>query len=740
MPPLLFAWFSNPLILWGLGAASIPVIIHLLNKRKHREMPWAAMRFLLAAIEKNRRRVRIEQWLLLAIRTLLVILIVLAMAKPVLESQGAIPLLPGQRTHWVIALDGSMSMAYAPGDTARFETAKSIAAQLVRAARQGDGVSILMIGDPPRVIIGAPAFNHAEALKELASARLPHGGTDLAASFRKIREVLDSSDIPRKELVVLTDLQAATWNRAGSSADEGLKESIARLTSGSVRSSVIDLGDSGDANRAVVDLRLDPPLVTPATPLTVRGTLRAFGPGAEGAIAARLIVDGRVVREESYSPGPEGEVEFAFPYRFESAGDHVIEVQIDEDAQPLDDRRLVALPVREAIRVLLVDGDPRVETLKTETAFLAEAISPTAEPTNPDDPRPPASPIRVEIVADAQLAGTELAPYDVVALCNVARFTATEASALDAYLKQGGGLVVFGGDQVVPENYNQLLYDGGNGLLPAELGPVVGDTGQGVDPFQFDPLGFRHPILALFYGEQPGVTASLTNVKTVRYHRLTLPAGSPARVALAFTGGAPAIVEGPRHRGRVVLVATSADTGWTAWPLHRSYPAVMEQVMLQAASGKVDDRNVRVGRPLVQAFPPAAAGATASLSRPDGTTVDVELRSEGDISVLQSPDTEISGVTMARVGPPVDQELAFAANVDPTESNPAKLTAADLRDAVAGWPFVYDDDWRPLQDDAASLGQRGEFHRPLLWVVLALLLTESLVAWRFGHHSPRVRA
>ena len=66
--------FANPLMLWGLAGASLPILIHLLNRRKFREERWAAMRFLLAAIRKNQRRVRIEQWLLLAIRTLIILL------------------------------------------------------------------------------------------------------------------------------------------------------------------------------------------------------------------------------------------------------------------------------------------------------------------------------------------------------------------------------------------------------------------------------------------------------------------------------------------------------------------------------------------------------------------------------------------------------------------------------------------------------------------------------------------
>src|SRR4051794_24052592 len=145
--PILFAFnFANISMLWGLGAASVPIIIHLLNRRKFREVHWAAMRFLLAAIRKNSRRIQIENWLLLAVRTLLIILLVLAMAKPYLESLGALPVLAGRRTHRVLVLDGSLSMANtATGDITRFEQAKTLAAQLVKDARRGDAISVVLM-------------------------------------------------------------------------------------------------------------------------------------------------------------------------------------------------------------------------------------------------------------------------------------------------------------------------------------------------------------------------------------------------------------------------------------------------------------------------------------------------------------------------------------------------------------------------------------------------------------------
>jgi hypothetical protein len=739
--PILAAAFANPALLWGLGAASLPIIIHLLNRRKYREMPWAAMRFLLAALQRNRRRVQVEQWLLLAIRTLIVILVVAAMARPVLERLGAGLIPIGGRTHWVIALDGSLSMGHNPGQASRFDSAKALAAQLVKAADQGDGVSLVLLGDPPRAVIGAPAFSRDAVLRELDELAGTHGALDVTASFETIEEVLAASAIPTKDVVVVTDLQATSWRgtragagaNAGPGADEGLKRALAKIAARRPRSLVIDLGAPGDANRAVTDLRISPPVVTPNVPVTVQAVLKGYGAGVTGPVRVRLVIDGRLEAEETTTLAVGEDRALAFAHQFPAAGDHVVEVQLDADALPADDARRLVVPVREAVRVLMVDGDPKAEALRSEAAFLREAVAP-----EPEAGEAPIGPIRADVIGESELAGRDLSPYDVVVLANVARVTAAEADALDGHLRLGGGLVVFGGDQVVAESYNQLLHEGGKGPLPAAIGPPVGETGRQATPFELDPLGFRHPLVRPFAGEAPGVTASLTNVKTARYHRLILPPGSPAQVALAFATGDPAVIEAPRSRGRVIQVATTADTSWTSWPLHQSYPPVMEQALLLAASGRSAERNLAVGQPLVEALPANASGATAAVRRPAGNPAETRLAADGDVSLLRYDQTDLSGVYRATVGPPVDRELLFAANPDPAESDPARLDLPALRAALPGWEFSYDNDWKPLTSDAAALGHRGELHRPLLWMVLGLLLTESLLAWKFGHHAPRM--
>ena len=106
MSAWLTSLFANPWMLLWLPTIAAPLVIHLWNRRKYREIHWAAMEYLLAAIMKNSRRMRIEQLLLLLVRTLLLLLVVLALAEPLVRSV-APPLMLESRTHHILVIDGS---------------------------------------------------------------------------------------------------------------------------------------------------------------------------------------------------------------------------------------------------------------------------------------------------------------------------------------------------------------------------------------------------------------------------------------------------------------------------------------------------------------------------------------------------------------------------------------------------------------------------------------------------------
>ena len=179
-------------LLVGVGAVAVPLVIHLLSRRRYRVVTWAAMRFLLAAQQQTTRRLRLEQLILLLIRTAIVASIVLAMASVTGWAEslwqafapGAAGFGGGRsgRTHMILVLDGSLSMGTTgPGGKACFEKARAAAATLIGEMQSGDGVSILLMKETPVWIVGEASQDGKKLLKELNAIRLPHGNSGVPA-------------------------------------------------------------------------------------------------------------------------------------------------------------------------------------------------------------------------------------------------------------------------------------------------------------------------------------------------------------------------------------------------------------------------------------------------------------------------------------------------------------------------------------------------------------------------------
>src|SRR5262245_55372506 len=181
MSPTLAFWQfgSAGMLAWG-AAAALPIVIHLWSRRRYRQEPWAAMAFLLAALRKNARRIQVEQWLLLAVRTAILLLFALAVADPQWSVFSAwLGSGQGGQTHVVLVFEGSYSMDYRQTDRPRFEAAKEMARQLVSSGQQGDGYTLVVMGEPPHVAIAQPAFDRQDVLQEIDNLQLVHGGASL---------------------------------------------------------------------------------------------------------------------------------------------------------------------------------------------------------------------------------------------------------------------------------------------------------------------------------------------------------------------------------------------------------------------------------------------------------------------------------------------------------------------------------------------------------------------------------
>jgi hypothetical protein len=731
-PPLVAFGFAHLPMLGWLAAAAAPIVIHLWSRQKYREMSWAAMEYLLAAVRRKTRRLRLEQWLLLAVRTLLIVLLVLATAEPFLQSAGS-AFTVAVRTHRMLVIDGSYSMAYRAAEQSRFERAKQFARRIVEESSQGDAFTLVLLASPPRVIVGTPALEPAEVLREIDNLQLLQTTIDLPSTLGVIERLLaaarrEAPHLDAQEVYFLTDLQRVGWlpGLSGAALAEFRRRSAALAEAASLV--VFDVGQPAAENLAVTEVRALEPVVTAGQDVGLEAVLKNFGRQSRSRQPVEWLVDGRRVGQQAVDVAPGGEAAAAFSYRFETPGEHAVEVRADGDALELDNHRFLAIPVRESLRVLCINGRPSGEPFRGATDYLVYALSPQGDADQRALVQAEAAP------ESALLERDDLGRYDCLFLCEVAQLTASEAQRLDNYLKNGGSLVFFLGEGVQAERYNRELGGGAGGvrLLPARLAAVV----TAPPDCQLDALEFQHPLVQAFRGRG---RAALRMTPVFKYFKLELPRNSRAKVALALTGGDPLIVEEPIRRGRVVLVATAAaDKSWNLLPVSPSFVPLVQELLAYCLSGQLRQRNVLVGEPLGASIPASAGDAPVTVQSPDGRSRPVPPRLEGDQSTWSYSDTALSGVYTARFGPPLGRSQSFAVNVDTAESDLTPLSADQLRREVwPGVPLRYQTTWENAERQSlrGPIGRGGRLPAEMLCVVLGLLLLETFLAWRFGHHA-----
>jgi hypothetical protein len=579
-------------------------------------------------------------------------------------------------------------------------------------------------------VVGKPALETRGFLEEIRLLDLVHTKADLPQTLREVEQILlaarrEEPRLTREEIYFLTDLGRVGWSldRLDPAALAEFRQRSRRLAE-SASIVVIDLGQPDAENVAVTAVRARQTFATPAEDFALEAEIKNFGQKARSRQPVELVADGRRVTQQYVDLAPGGLAAVRFSYRFDGAGDHVLEVRTQGDSLDIDNHRWLVVPVKASIPVLCVDGRPSGTESGGATRYLALALSPQAPGSR--------SVVRAEVVAENRLQELSLGRYDCIFLADVAQFTAGEARLLASYVRGGGSVVFFLGNRVEAERYEAEL--GGERpeslrLLPARLGPIVDQRET-----RLDPLGYRHPIVEAFRGRE---RSGLLTAPVHKHFRLTIPRQSKAQVALALAGGDPLVVEETIGRGRVVMVATSADTSWTALPLWPSFVPLVQEILGFSVSGQSQQRNLTVGEPLGGTLPATAGEAPVVVRNPRGRGEPVAPQIGREGNSWTYPDTLLSGVYSAQFAPPMARTESFAVNVDTAESDLRSFTADELRSDV--WPdvpFVHQTIWENVDQPALAHASRPrQFPGGLLYGVFVLLLVETALARRFGHHD-----
>jgi hypothetical protein len=762
----LAGFFTHPaLFIGGLIAVLSPIIIHLLNKRKFKKIDWAAMDFLLQAQKLNKRRVKMEEFILLLLRCLAMLLLGIFLARPFLSFDQGGGLFKSAKYERVIVFDDSLSMQSLNGNTTPLSEAKKMLDEWITGlASDGsdDSLTLIKTSQPSKPVFnGVPLTEESvtELLDEIKATEAADGRANLTATLAEVEKLVSEggSGDSNRIVYVLTDLRTRDWTAPAVEGDAAVeKDAVATLKRISEKAAgcyVMDMASEGDANLLLADVVPRDKTLVAGVATSFDVVVRNLGREAASDVKVKFSAMEGIPMETTIDRIDAGDSGTAnFSYSFAQAGDEsvapspvtlraeiVTEGGSVKDLLPEDNMRFFPARVVRGIKVLVVDGDPAGMFGARESYFLKRALAPRGSVL---------SGIDVDVVDDSELDNVRLDEYQVIFLANLYRVTAERRSNLEEWVTNGGGLILSLGNQVDEDIYNEEFYAGGAGLMPGKLVAIGGDESEEKWVF-FDPQQKSHPVLKIFEGESNPL---LEGVKVFRWWRVAIPeeALKDGTVALVATytdvDKSPAFVEKRFGEGRVMLVTTPLDLDWNNWPEDGpSYVISMQEMAHYFARSNSREGELMVGEPLEFAIDLADHRAEAGIVLPgaeDAVPVQALAPSGGggDASRLATEwriryeDTKRRGFYKLQLTPTSGGEaetVLFAANIDPEEGALQRAIVDSMRNELADGGIELVQGNQPFSGMGAKVA-KSEFWKLALYVLAGILIVELLYGWWIG--------
>jgi hypothetical protein len=670
--------FGHPLMLLGLGAALIPLLIHLFDRRRAKPQPFSAIAFVLRSQRRTASRFKLKRLILYTLRTLLFLAIPLALALPKKkEPPRALAATPAQAATAVI-LDASFGMRFVFDGRPLFERAREEAREALAGLSTEEPATVLVCGGNPAPP-PAVGFDRARLRAALDDARPSFEVSDMSRCLALAAHALEESPVAGKRLVVVSAFFANAFH----------PEALAPVNGpdGKPVHPEVVLRDVAPGakldNHALVAVKPEAQPQEGPRVFQLALTAHNFSGTAQKDVQASLRVKGQVVAKAFLDLPAQGDARKTLTHRFDVEGPTPVEVQLSADNLAQDDTQSLVLRVPKGLRTLVVNGDPNPVKYQDGAFYVDAALSATGSPAQ-------------ATVEDAEVAlRGELTAYDLVVLLDVPAPSEAEAAKLKAFVHAGGGLLVAGGAHVDPDAYNARLGE----LLPSPLRAVktaVAPNDPDVErrAARLKDLDLGNPLFTPFQKAHEGLLGA-------RFYRYLLTEAVPkegggAQVLAAFEDGAPALLYARRGKGKVLFFSSTLSHEWTDLPIRSAFLPLVQRLVAFLGGGLDEPTSqvARVGQPVV--LSPGADTRIASVRAPSG--VEVPLAAPGSSPTGLELDGGSSGAAVGgaaggvRVGPLPEpglytvrdqngQELpalAFSAALDPAASDLTKLSTEEL--------------------------------------------------------------
>lgn len=716
--------FLNTAFLFALPLIGVPVLIHLLNRRRRQTVQWGAMQFLVAGRLRQRRIWRIRDLLLMLMRALALAAIILALAQPFLKTSWAGASVPRDV---IIILDRSLSTARLSGQGELFDDLKAKLDDMLGEMDDNDRVRLLLAGTTPQWL-----FPNAMAVDAETRSRIQQAIANLQPTLEKadlLRALWEAAQASSAEtggyriLAVLTDNQAFSWQPQA----EDLWGSFGEQINQQEEEIIIACFAATPSEVELGNLSVN----------TVRAGRELVGLGERFRVAAEIANTGRIpslnttvrwtrngefiATSPLHSLQPGQSTTISIEESFDQPGLFNIRAEIEQpDALP-DNHGLCLVESIERAPILLVSNDGDV---KGDAFYMLAALGYRT----PDDPQPWHSIFAPTLVSVAALDAEPLDQYRAVVFLDVLPEEKSTIQRIEEYVRQGGGVWLAPGDSVEMDWFNRLWYRGGEGLAPLPLVEVVGEATEETNYAMIHPPTDVHPVTRLLAD-----TERLDLHKARVYRRFVLAdEGGSARIrVLLRTGlGEPLAVERNFGKGRVMLQGMPLGIRWSNLPILQAYVVWVQEWLWHLIEPAMTHWNLAPGETIEVAFPREQYRGQGVLMTPSNTEIELQAQEEGERQVFRYAGALSPGSYCMLLEGRNGGRQSFCFNVarDPRESALAPLEENQrvMLEEKAGVQFADS----PLSE---SVAMADAVHREPVWswVLIALigfLALETLLA------------
>jgi hypothetical protein len=712
--------FVNLSLLAGTALIAVPIVLHLIMRRKPTLLEFPALRFIQQRADVNRRRLQLRHLLLLLLRAALIALLAFALARPSMKFGTT----AGSQEAPVAAaliFDAAPRMEYRHENKTRIEVSRELGQWLLAQLPEQSEIAVIdtQIGSG-----GAFQPDRGAAKDRIANLRSVGNSQPLTTAIDAAVKLLRESSLDRKEVYVFTDLSRGAWPQEQATR---LQQQLAELSGVGIY--VIDVGVDKPIDYGLSEVRLSGEVLSNRSTLSVETELSCVGAAATRSVELQMrAADGKMqsggVQSVEAKPG---ELQ---PVRFRLAelgpGTHQGFVRIvGQDGLAADDTRFFTVQVKPAWHVLLA-APKGARTAANYALYLTQALAPE------EYRKRGQAQFECDVCELADLPKRPLADYAAVCLLDPTPLQPATWQKLATYAAEGHGVAIFlGRNASPPDSFNDPE---AQALLPGKL---LRKARRLDGDLYLAPRDFQHPILAAFRSQASSIPWDAFPV--FRYWELG-PLSKGVGIVLQYGDGRPAVLERPLGKGRVLTMTTPISDRpnrepWNLLPVDalgvEPWPFVMlvNRMTIYLVGSSGEQLNYLAGQTAVMRLDAAQSRRSYLLYKPDGQSSPYSPNL--DRRELPISTTDQVGNYRLESGGAGGVKLGFSVNYAPDQTRLDRLSDHELAAMFGPLKFQLAHTREQIDRDISTGRVGRELFPPLILMVALVLALEMLVANRF---------